>query len=147
MLFIAWHAQTKQHAFSFRTDTSICDGGTFVQQSISFSPLLGGEESFHVQGRSSFCIKNGGNAGGFSEGTASTTRLMHEDLAIFNARRRHHRWRADCWYVRGAKNILAASILHPLVRRVDRALPQPFKTGRKPGSKPKTTKEIRPCDA
>lgn len=37
-LFIAWHAESKHHVFSFGTDTFICDGDRFQRQSIAFSP-------------------------------------------------------------------------------------------------------------
>jgi len=39
MLFITWHAESRQHVFPFGTDTFIADGTTFARQTISYSPL------------------------------------------------------------------------------------------------------------
>lgn len=38
MLFITWHAVSRNLVFPFGTDTFICRDGKFVRQSISFSP-------------------------------------------------------------------------------------------------------------
>lgn len=36
-IFIAWHAESLHHVYPFGTDTFICNGDTFVRQSIAFS--------------------------------------------------------------------------------------------------------------
>ncbi|WP_068808720.1 YybH family protein [Thauera phenolivorans] len=38
MLFIVWHAESKNHMYPFGTDTFICREGKFERQSIAFSP-------------------------------------------------------------------------------------------------------------